>query len=277
MLSGVVIPFALAGGTLIFTAVIVLFFFAVVFGYYTRRGSGIDQTPYRRPDAPPEAPSELAHDVTSNLRDWERGTEGHHAVHRSAETPEPPDTVAEALAEWRRSRNPAVLSPAIDSTDHVRGSTQGLATALYLDASSEPCRAAYQLLSRFADAQRIRLAVRQLPLADVHPLSLPAAEVLEAAAAQGAFFELLDDLAGTAAGDRDELIERAARRVPDPARLKAEVDAGRYQEAVAGQIRQAASSGAHSVPAIYIEGSRYDGPITRDELDRRFRQLGQSG
>jgi protein-disulfide isomerase len=277
VLSDVVIPFALAGGTLIFTGVIVVFFFAVVFGYYTRRGSGISQTPYRRPDAPPEAPSELAHDVTSNVRDWERGTEGHHAIRRSAETAELPDAVAEALAEWRRTRNPAVLSPAIDSTDHVRGSTQGLATALYLDPSSEPCRAAYRLLSRFADAQQIRLAVRQLPLADVHRLSLPAAEVLEAAAAQDAFFELLDDLASTAARDRDELIERAARRVPDPARLRAEVDAGRYQEAVVGQIRQAASSGAQSVPAIYIEGSRYDGPITRDELDRRFRQLGQSG
>ena len=272
------IAFALAGGTWIFTAVVVLFFFAVVFGYYTRRGSGISQTPYRRPDAPPEAPSELAHDVThQNVRDWVRGTEGHHAVHQSAETPEPPEIVAQALAEWRHSRNPAVLSPAIDSTDHVRGSAEGHATALYLDASSEPCRAAYQLLSRFADAQQVRLAVRQLPLADVHPLSLPAAEALEAAAAQGAFFELLDDLASTAVADRAELIERAAQRVPDPARLKAEVDAGRYQEAVADQIRQGASSGAHSLPAIYIEGSRYDGPITRDELDRRFRQIGQSG
>ena len=275
MLSGVVIPFALAGGTLIFTAVIVVFFFAVVFGYYTRRGSGISQTPYRHPDAPPEAPSELAHDVTQNLRDWERGTEGHHAIHQSAETPEPPDAVAAALAEWRRSRNPAVLCPPIDSADHIRGSDRGLATAIYLDVSSEPCRSAYQLLSRFADAQRIRLAVRQLPLADVHPLALPAAEALEAAGAQGAFFELLDDFALTAVRDESDLIARATRHVTDPSRLKEELEAGRHQESVAAQIRHAAASGAHSVPAIYIDGPRYDGPITRDELDRTLRKLEQ--
>ncbi len=276
MLSGVVIPFALAGGTLIFTAVIVLFFFAFVFGYYTRRGSGISQTPYRHPDAPPEAPSELAHDVThQNVREWQRGTEGHHAVHRSAEIPEPPDAVAEALAEWRRSRNPALLSPPIDSADHIRGSAEGPTTAVYLDVSSEPCRSAYQLLSQFVDAQRIRLAVRQLPLADVHPLALPAAEVLEAAAAQDAFFELLHDFAMIAVRDESDLIERATRRVADPSRLTEEVETGRYQESVAGQIRYAAASGAHSVPAIYIDGTRYDGPITRDDLNRALRRLGQ--
>src|SRR5947209_18409888 len=71
-------PYALAGGTWIFVGVLVALFFIVAFSYYTRTGSGISQTPYRRPDAPPESPSELAHDITQDVKNWERGTEGHH-------------------------------------------------------------------------------------------------------------------------------------------------------------------------------------------------------
>jgi hypothetical protein len=44
----------LAGGTLIFGAFIVFFFFVVAYSTYTRRGSAINQHPYRDPygDAP---------------------------------------------------------------------------------------------------------------------------------------------------------------------------------------------------------------------------------
>src|SRR4030088_1258940 len=81
----VVVPFALAGGSLIFGAFVVVLFFVVVYGYYTRRGSGINQTPDHRPDGPPEFPSELAHDTTQDVRGWERGTAGHHRRDRPAD------------------------------------------------------------------------------------------------------------------------------------------------------------------------------------------------
>jgi Na+:H+ antiporter, NhaA family len=144
---------------------------------------------------------------------------------------------------------------------------------VYLDVSSEPCRSAYRLLSQLADTQQIRLAVRQLPLADVHQLSLPAAEVLEAAAAQGKFFELLDRLANTGVRDETELIDLASRLVADPDRLQLEVRAGRYRASVVEQIHQATASGAHAVPAIYINNKHYDGPVRTDDLDRTLRRL----
>src|SRR5215475_15109503 len=94
-------PLALAGGTWIFVGVVVALFFVVAIGYYTRTGSGISQTPYRRPDGPPESPSELAHDTTQELQNWERGTEGHQRRHqRPLDRPTDP-TVASALADWR--------------------------------------------------------------------------------------------------------------------------------------------------------------------------------
>jgi protein-disulfide isomerase len=99
-------------------------------------------------------------------------------------------------------------------------------------------------------------------------LSLAAAEALEAAAAQGKFFDLLDDFAKSPVRDKDDLLERAAGHVPDPDRLRHEVRSGRYGPSVVKQIHQATASGARAVPAVYINGAHYDGPIRRDDLAR---------
>jgi flagellar basal body-associated protein FliL len=70
------VPFALAGGSWIFLIFLIVFLAAVVYGYFTRTGSGIDQTPYGDIDAGsgPERPSELAHDRSENPETWSRGT-----------------------------------------------------------------------------------------------------------------------------------------------------------------------------------------------------------
>jgi hypothetical protein len=268
----IAVAFALAGGTWIFVGVAVALFFIIVFGYYTRTGSGISQTPYRDPSGPPETPSELAHDTTQDVRNWERGTEGHHRRHH-APSHEPTDpAVAHALAEWRAGSGTAPrLDPPISSADRVRGPEGAPVVAVYIDISNEPCRSSYTLLSELVDSKRIRLAVRQLPLADVHVLSLPAAEALEAAAAQGKFFELLDDFAASAPNDETELLARAANHVPDPDRLREEIGAGRYRASVVAQIREATASGVPAVPDLYINAARYGGPIRRGDLDRALR------
>jgi hypothetical protein len=66
----------LAGGAAIFGVFIVVYFLVVVYSMYTRRGSGINQRPYRDPygDAPgATGPSKLAHD-TSVYDRFTRGT-----------------------------------------------------------------------------------------------------------------------------------------------------------------------------------------------------------
>src|SRR5205807_10553690 len=103
-----------------------------------------------------------------------------------------------ALAEWRAQRGATrQLALALGADDHVRGPDGAPAVVIWIDVSNETCRGAYRLLSELADRDEIRLAVRQLPLADVHRLALIAAEALEAAAAQGRFFVLLDSLGRT--------------------------------------------------------------------------------
>jgi Thioredoxin len=264
-------PLALtfAGGSLIFAGFVVVLFLVLVFGYYTRRGSGISQTPYRRPDAPPESPSELSHDTSQELGNWQRGTAGHHR-HRPEANREPVDpAVAEALRDWRaKSGGGAELDPPVGQSDHVWGPESERTVAVYLDLASEPCRFAWQLLQRVASEQPLRVAVRHLPLADVHPLALPAAETLEAAAAQGKFFELLGQLSADGVRSESDLQEVAERVVDDPERLRTELRDGRYRARVIENIRQATTSGAHAVPELYIDGTRYDGVLARDVLSR---------
>ncbi len=42
--------FILAGGSWIFLLFVIFFFFAIVHGFYTRKGSAINQRPYGFPD-----------------------------------------------------------------------------------------------------------------------------------------------------------------------------------------------------------------------------------
>jgi protein-disulfide isomerase len=260
-------PFALAGGWWIFLIFVIGFLFAVIFGYYTVRGSGINLRPYRRAGEAPESPPQIAHDITSDVRNWQRGTEGHHRQYAPTATGATLDPeVAEALTEWRQSGRQPRLDPPIGAADHVRGPEGAQTVTLYLDLAAEPCRRAIGLVEELGQKRPLRMAVRHLPLADVHPLALPAAEALEAAAAQGRFFEALDALAQAAFSTETELLERIAQSVPDAERLRGDVNDGRFRSTVVEHIRQATASGVHAVPEVYVDGQHFAGALTRDPL-----------
>jgi hypothetical protein len=66
----------LAGGSFIFFGFVILYFVVFVYSTYTRRGSAINQHPYRDPygDAPGAwRPSSLAHDERASIHSA-RGT-----------------------------------------------------------------------------------------------------------------------------------------------------------------------------------------------------------
>ena len=264
------LPLALAGGWWIFLIFIVVTVFVVAFGYYTVRGSGIHQRPYRRAGGPPESPSELAHDITQEVGNWERGTDSGRRRSRPPAIQVPIDpAVAQALREWR-SAPPSEprLFPEIGVEDHARGPAGATSVVVYADLTSAPSRNAVRLLASVGRQRPLRVAVRHLPLADVHALALTAAEALEAADAQGRFFELLDRLADAGLPDEQARLTEATGCVADPERLREEVEAGRYRAKIVEQIRQATSSGARVVPEIYIDGERYDGALRVDPLTK---------
>lgn len=69
---------ALAGGSLIFLAFIIVFFFVIAYGYYTKTGSGINQRPS---DGRGQAPgAEGPSSITTTEGDGDERTIGTHGT-----------------------------------------------------------------------------------------------------------------------------------------------------------------------------------------------------
>ena len=64
----------LAGGALIFGIFLVVFTAAVIYGLYTRRGSGIDEHPYGNPYDPASGSRGRVERGRDGIANWTRGT-----------------------------------------------------------------------------------------------------------------------------------------------------------------------------------------------------------
>jgi Na+/H+ antiporter NhaA len=163
------------------------------------------------------------------------------------------------------------LSEDVDpDRDHIRGSEAAPVTLLeYGDYQCPYCGQAEpvvrELLDSFGDD--LRYVWRHLPLNDVHPNAQAAAEATEAAAAQGAFWQMNDKL----------LLNQDALMPPDLTRYAEELglDVERfwdglrrreYAERVAEDVSSADASGVAGTPTFFINGRRHQGAYDVDTL-----------
>ena len=168
------------------------------------------------------------------------------------------------------------LAEPVDSErDHVRGPEDAPVTVVeYGDFECPYCGQAEpvvrELLADFGD--EVRYVWRHLPLTDVHPRAQVAAEAAEAAAKQGAFWEMHDLL----------LDHQDALRLPDLLRYAEELrlDVERFEEDVrkhegAGRVAEdvdsADLSGVSGTPTFFINGRRHYGAYDIDTLSKAVR------
>jgi protein-disulfide isomerase len=165
--------------------------------------------------------------------------------------------------------------PVDPERDHIRGPNDAPVTVLeYGDFQCPYCGRAEpairELLADFGDD--VRYVWRHLPLADVHPRAQFAAEAAEAAAEQGAFWELHDVL----------LDHQDALLLPDLLRYAEELglDVDRFEKdlrthAGAGRIAEdvdsADLSGVSGTPSFFINGRRHHGAYDIDTLSKAVR------
>jgi Na+/H+ antiporter NhaA len=155
-----------------------------------------------------------------------------------------------------------LAEPIDPERDHIRGPAESPVTVLeYGDFECPYCGRAEpvmrELLAEFGD---VRYVWRHLPLTDVHPNAQAAAEAAEAAAAQGAFWEMHDLL----------LDHQDALRVSDLVGYAKDLDldTGRFEDDLrrmsgAGHIEadvdSADLSGVSGTPTFFINGRRHYG------------------
>src|ERR671933_2026973 len=187
----------------------------------------------------------------------------------------------------RRARLHALLGadePLVDlyievdaDRDHIRGPLEAPVTVVeYGDFECPYCGqaepAVRELLRDFGD---VRYVWRHLPLDDVHPRARLAAEAAEAAAAQGAFWEMHDLLLEhqDALGPRD-LVGYAAQLGLDVERftndLREHVGAAR----VADDVDSADLSGVSGTPTFFVDGRRHYGAYDVATLSAAVRAAG---
>jgi protein-disulfide isomerase len=165
---------------------------------------------------------------------------------------------------------PDALTPPLGPGDHVDGPADApLELVMYGDFQCPFCTAAQPILRRVRErlAGRLRFAFRQFPLRELHPDAERAAQASEAAAAQDAFWPMHDALYGLRGQLGAADIVAAAQRIGlDAERIRAELEAGTYAEAVAEDVESGRAGGVSGTPTFFVNGARHTGAFDAQSL-----------
>jgi Na+/H+ antiporter NhaA len=159
--------------------------------------------------------------------------------------------------------------------DHIRGRPDAPVTLIeYGDFQCPYCGDAAPIIDKLLDhlADDLRYVFRHLPLTDVHPRAQLAAEAAEAAAAQGAFWEMHDRLlANPDALAPPDLVRHASELGLDVDRFTDDLRHRRHAPRVALDVQSADASGVSGTPTFFVNGRRHQGVYDVDTLTRAVR------
>ena len=164
--------------------------------------------------------------------------------------------------------------PVDPERDHVRGPMKSPVTMVeYGDFECPYCGQAEPVVRELlADYGDVRYVWRHLPLSDVHPSAQAAAEAAEAAAAQGAFWEMHDLLLGHQGSlRRKDLVGYAADLGLDIPRFTDDLSNHAGAAQVAQDVDSADLSGVSGTPTFFINGIRHQGAYDIETLSAAVR------
>jgi Na+/H+ antiporter NhaA len=152
--------------------------------------------------------------------------------------------------------------------DRVRGPLDASVTVVeYGDFECPYCGRAEAAVRELLADTDLRYVWRHLPLTEVHPNAQLAAEASEAAAAQGAFWEMHDLL--LVRQDRlrrADLVAYAGELGLDQDRFRDELRRHVYAPKIAKHVDSADRSGVSGTPTFFINGQRHYGAYDVDTL-----------
>ncbi len=167
--------------------------------------------------------------------------------------------------------------PVDPERDHLRGPDEAAVTVVeYGDFECPYCgRAEPVVRELLADFGDVRYVWRHLPLSDVHPSAELAAEASEAAAAQGAFWDLHDLLLDHQGELRfRDLVAYAEQLELDLDRFQDELHRHTHAPRIEEDVDSADSSGVTGTPTFFINQRRHDGAYDINTLSAAVRAAG---
>jgi protein-disulfide isomerase len=156
--------------------------------------------------------------------------------------------------------------PGPGDDDHVRGGGE-VVVLEYGDYECPYCARADMLLAELP----VTRVFRHFPVVSKHPRARVLAHAAEAAALQGAFWEMHDSLYGDQGRlDDPHLWERAERLGLDVDRFEADRRSERVAERVDRDFRAAVRAGVVTTPTLFVDGVQHPG-VPDAELLARLR------
>ena len=265
-----------AGGSWIFLLVILAFIAAVAYGYWTIKGSGINQHGWSDRDR--AMGTGVGKDPSADLRTWTHGTGGPKRKRRMTpaerETAKAiDDSAGDGRAPARSARAASTVQLAVpveESRDHVRGPADAAVTLVEYGEYECPYCAEAAVVVRELEERHgddVRLVFRHFPLRGVHPNAFAAALAAEAAAKQDRFWEL-HELLGKSRKDlsADRVRGLAEKAGLDLDRFDADLKDPALRERVEADIEAGLASGVNGTPTFFLNNVRYDDDFDEAEL-----------
>jgi protein-disulfide isomerase len=160
--------------------------------------------------------------------------------------------------------------PVREDRDHIQGPADAAVTLVqYGDYECPYCGAAYPIIKdvQARMGERLRFVFRNFPITTSHPHAEQAAEAAEAAAAQGAFWQIHDLLYENQErlGDHD-LHAYAQSLGLDLELFDKELAEHVHAERVREDFMSGVRSGVNGTPTFYVNDARYDDSYDLDTL-----------
>jgi len=274
------VALTLSGGVWIVMGVFVFGFAAIIFSYFTNKGTEIGFHPWgdSRGDAPGSlGVGNVGKDRTVDVRTWTRGTSARDrrrtpAAREDAVTNKDPEMLA-GLAAWRHSlaSDYAALSmPPNPSRDHMLGASDApLQMVAYTDFECPSCQAASAAIARVHEhlGDELLVVMRHFPIIDAHPVAMLAAEAVEAAGSQGRFWDMYWRIYESRRPPTQVSLHRYAGALKlDMARFDNEIRDHEHAGRIREDFETGLKSGVNASPTIFVNGFRHDDEHTYSSL-----------
>jgi protein-disulfide isomerase len=153
----------------------------------------------------------------------------------------------------------------VGERDHIQGPPEAKVTLVeFGDYQCPYCGEAYGIVKKVQDMYKdvLRFVFRNFPLTDVHPFAEDGAEIAEAAAAQGKFWEMHDFIYEHQShlSTADFFVQYAEDKLGlDGKRMAEEISSQKYAPRIREDFSTGVRSGVNGTPTFFINDLRHNG------------------